>query len=76
MLTGGRAMRRTVRFGDSNFDFVQIMGGLRAGESVIVSDMKEHLDTPELRVQKGPRGLPHPPAPSPVERGSLTTPFR
>ena len=52
VLTGGRAMRRTVRFGDSNFDFVQIMGGLRAGESVIVSDMKEHLDTPELTVQK------------------------
>ena len=52
VLTGGRALRRTVRFGDSNFDFVQIMGGLRAGESVIVSDMKEHLDTPELTVQK------------------------
>ena len=52
VLTGGRAMRRTVHFGDSNFDFVQIMGGLRAGESIIMSDMKEHLDTPELTVQK------------------------
>ena len=41
-------MRRTVRFGDSNFDFVQITGGLRAGEEIVVSDMKEHLDTPEL----------------------------
>ena len=50
VLTGGRALRRTVRFGDSNFDFVQIMGGLRAGESIIVSDMKEHLDTPELTI--------------------------
>ena len=48
VLTDGRAVRRTVRFGDSNFDFVQISGGLRAGESVVVSDMKEHLDTPEL----------------------------
>ena len=48
VLTDGRAVRRTVRFGDSNFDFVQIIGGLRAGESVVVSDMKEHLDTPEL----------------------------
>ena len=44
----GRVMRRTVRFGDSNFDFVQITGGLRAGEEIVVSDMKEHLDTPEL----------------------------
>ena len=52
VMTGGRALRRTVRFGDSNFDFVQIRGGLRAGELIIVSDMKEHLDTPELTVQK------------------------
>ncbi len=44
----GRAVRRTVRFGDSNFDYVQITGGLRAGEEIVVSDMKEHLDTPEL----------------------------
>ncbi|WP_310396909.1 HlyD family efflux transporter periplasmic adaptor subunit [Hymenobacter sp.] len=46
----GRAGRRTVRFGDSNFDFVQITGGLRAGEEIVVSDMKEHLDTPELTI--------------------------
>ena len=46
----GRATRRTVRFGDSNFDFVQITGGLRAGEELVVSDMKEHLDTPELTI--------------------------
>ena len=46
----GRATRRTVRFGDSNFDFVQIVGGLRVGEEIVVSDMKEHLDTPELNL--------------------------
>ncbi|GAA3959833.1 efflux RND transporter periplasmic adaptor subunit [Hymenobacter antarcticus] len=50
VLTEGRAVRRMVRFGDSNFDFVQITGGLRAGESIIVSDMKAHLDTPELTI--------------------------
>ncbi len=47
----GRAVRRTVRFGDSNFDYVQIVSGLRAGEEIVVSDMKEHLDTPELLVK-------------------------
>ncbi|MCI1188473.1 HlyD family efflux transporter periplasmic adaptor subunit [Hymenobacter sp. DH14] len=47
----GRVVRRTVRFGDSNFDFVQITGGLRAGEEIVVSDMKEHLDTPELTLK-------------------------
>ena len=46
----GRAVRRTVRFGDSNFDFVQITSGLRAGEEIVVSDMKEHFDTPELTI--------------------------
>ena len=50
--TDGRVVRRTVRFGDSNFDFVQITGGLRAGEEIVVSDMKEHLDTPELAVKE------------------------
>jgi HlyD family secretion protein len=47
----GRAVRRTVRFGDSNFDFVQITGGLRAGEEVVLSDMKAHQATPELMVK-------------------------
>ena len=48
----GRAVRRTVRFGDSNFDVVQITGGLRAGEELVISDMKEHLETPELTVRE------------------------
>jgi HlyD family secretion protein len=51
LTTDGRVVRRTVRFGDSNFDFVQIVGGLRADEEIVVSDMKEHLDTPELTVR-------------------------
>jgi HlyD family secretion protein len=52
VVAGGRAVRRTVRFGDSNFDYVQILGGLRAGEEIVVSDMKDHLDTPELNINE------------------------
>jgi HlyD family secretion protein len=48
VLAGGRAVRRTVRFGDSNFDYVQVLSGLQAGEEIVVSDMKDHLATPEL----------------------------
>jgi HlyD family secretion protein len=44
----GVATRRTVQFGASNFDYVQVTAGLRPGEEVIVSDMKDHADTPEL----------------------------
>ena len=47
----GRAIRRTVQFGASNFDYVQVTGGLRPGEEIIISDMKDHLDTPELTIQ-------------------------
>jgi HlyD family secretion protein len=47
----GRAVRRTVRFGDSNFDFVQVLSGLQAGDEVVVSDMKDHLDATELVVK-------------------------
>ncbi|MDO7851026.1 efflux RND transporter periplasmic adaptor subunit [Hymenobacter convexus] len=51
VLADGRAVRRTVRFGDSNFDYVQVLSGLRAGEEIIVSDMKDHVDTPELKLK-------------------------
>ena len=47
----GKATRRTVQLGASNFDYVQIVSGLRAGEEVVVSDMKGHVDTPELVVR-------------------------
>lgn len=46
----GKAVRRTVQFGESNFDYVQITSGLAPGEEVIVSDMKDHVDTPELTI--------------------------
>ncbi|QNE39081.1 HlyD family efflux transporter periplasmic adaptor subunit [Hymenobacter sp. NBH84] len=46
----GWAERRTVRFGDSNFDYVEVISGLRPGEQIVLSDMKEHQDTPRLRI--------------------------
>jgi HlyD family secretion protein len=52
VLANGRAVRRTVRFGDSNFDFVQIASGLQEGEEVVVSDMKDHAGTPELTIKE------------------------
>ena len=51
VLRDGRAVRRTVRFGDSNFDYVQVLSGLQAGEEIVVSDMKDHLATPELTLK-------------------------
>ena len=51
VLAGGRAVRRVVRFGDSNTDYVQVLSGLNKGDEVIVSDTKSFVDTPELRVE-------------------------
>ena len=51
VLHDGKATRQTVQFGASNFDYVQVTNGLRAGDEVVVSDMKDHLDTPELAVR-------------------------
>ena len=51
VLSAGRAVRRVVRFGDSNADYVQVLSGLQAGEEVVISDTKGYVDTPELRVE-------------------------
>ncbi|MGI4867923.1 MAG: efflux RND transporter periplasmic adaptor subunit [Janthinobacterium lividum] len=51
VLSGGRAVRRVVHFGDSNTDYVQVLSGLAKGEEVVVSDTKGFVDTPELRVE-------------------------
>ena len=51
VLTGDRVVRRVVRLGDSNTDYVQIVSGLRAGEEVVVSDTKSFAEVPELRVE-------------------------
>jgi len=44
----GQLERRTVRFGDSNFDWVQILDGLRPGDEVVISDTKDYADTPRF----------------------------
>lgn len=51
ILEGGRALRRSVPIGLSNFDYVELEGGVRPGEVVIISDMSdyEHLKVVAVR---------------------------
>jgi len=42
VVRGGKAERRTVRLGLSNFDFIEITEGLNPGDSVIISDMSAY----------------------------------
>lgn len=51
VLHDGKAERRLVRFGESNLDYVQVLSGLRPGDEIVVSDMKEYQDTPSLSIE-------------------------
>ncbi|WP_400193250.1 efflux RND transporter periplasmic adaptor subunit [Hymenobacter sp. B81] len=48
----GRAVRRAVRFGESNFDYVQVLGGLRPGEQIVLSDTKSYEQAEELTIKR------------------------
>lgn len=50
VLKDGKAVRRTVKTGLSNFDYVEIISGLKPGEVVIISDMNEYKNTKEITV--------------------------
>ncbi|GGF12211.1 ABC transporter permease [Hymenobacter cavernae] len=47
----GLATRRTVRFGDSNFDYVQVLSGLQAGDQLLISDTKNYEQAAELTIK-------------------------
>ncbi|RYE19523.1 MAG: HlyD family efflux transporter periplasmic adaptor subunit [Sphingobacteriaceae bacterium] len=51
VLTGNKAEKRTVHFGLSNFDFVEIKDGLKPGDIVISSDMSDYKNSKEISVK-------------------------
>ncbi|RWY46015.1 efflux RND transporter periplasmic adaptor subunit [Mucilaginibacter gilvus] len=51
VLNGGKAERRAVHIGLSNFDFVEIKDGVKPGDVVITSDMSEFKNTKELTIK-------------------------
>ncbi|EDM38307.1 ABC transporter permease [Pedobacter sp. BAL39] len=46
----GKALRRTVKTGLSNFDFVEILSGLKAGDRIITSDMSKYEFSNEISI--------------------------
>lgn len=46
-----RLERRNVRLGDSNYDYVEVISGLRQGEEVVVNDMKRFKDKSSLSIK-------------------------
>ncbi len=51
VLTGNKALKRTVYLGLSNFDFVEIRDGLKPGDIVISSDMSEYKNSKEISIK-------------------------
>ncbi|MFA6087997.1 efflux RND transporter periplasmic adaptor subunit [Mucilaginibacter sp.] len=51
VLNGGKAERRSVHMGLSNFDFVEIKNGVKPGDVVITSDMSEYKNAKELTIK-------------------------
>jgi HlyD family secretion protein len=51
VLKNGKAERRTVKIGLSNFNYVEILSGLKVGEEIIVSDMDAYKHVKSLTVK-------------------------
>lgn len=47
----GKAVRRRVKIGLSNFDFVEITAGLQPGETVLISDMATYKNVTEIEIK-------------------------
>jgi HlyD family secretion protein len=52
VVKGNKAYRTKILFGDSNFDYVEVLDGLKEGEKVILSDIGDKYTREEIRVKK------------------------
>jgi HlyD family secretion protein len=50
VINGTKAERRTVHIGFNNFDFVEIIDGVKPGDVVITSDMSEYKNSKEITI--------------------------
>lgn len=51
VVTGGNELvKRKVRLGDSNFEFVEVVSGLEPGDQVVVSDMSDYKNSNKLKL--------------------------
>ncbi|MDR1406934.1 MAG: efflux RND transporter periplasmic adaptor subunit [Tannerella sp.] len=52
VVDGDRLLRRKVVLGESNFDYVEVVEGLRPGEEVVVSDMVDFQGKDKLKLKQ------------------------
>jgi HlyD family secretion protein len=51
VVRGDRAIRTTATIGVAGFDYVQVLGGLRKGDEVVISEMKDYITVKEIRLK-------------------------
>lgn len=51
MTSEDEIVKRKVQLGDSNFEFVEVLGGLKVGDRVVVSDMSPYKNKNKLKVK-------------------------
>jgi HlyD family secretion protein len=52
VIDGNKAYRKKILLGDANFDWVEVVEGLQAGEKVILTDIAEKYTREKIRVRK------------------------
>ena len=48
----GQLVKRKVQLGDSNFEYVEVVSGLKPGDQVVVSDMSQYKNKHKLKLKK------------------------
>lgn len=51
MMNGNSLERRKVQLGESNYEFVEVMSGLKPGDRVMVSDMSQYRNKSKLKMK-------------------------
>ena len=45
-------VKRKVKLGDSNYEFVEVIDGLEKGDRVVISDMSDFKNSQRVKVRK------------------------
>ena len=48
---GNELVKRKVQLGDSNFEYVEVLSGLKSGDQVVVSDMSNYKNKSKLKIK-------------------------
>ena len=50
--SGNELLKRKVQLGDSNYELVEVVGGLKPGDQVVVSDMSNYQNKRKMKLEK------------------------